>query len=350
MCCAKLRTAATNAYNVMVICGCSMQAKWKCAVMQQPTQAAAAAVAHPMSGGPVQAAPVLSTWEDESGFEDLDLDQLVSQHNRSKATPLSSSSNDHSGAAGGSQSVTRPATAAASALVRRAAQGQRVIVPHANNLMQNNPAAALPTQQNASAVFSTQQHTVPSLPTQRQAPPGLQSAMTSVEPVFKYPAERLGLQGVNERLVDLSNLIIDAMCEPQQMAVLHAERKHLLQVQQRLKSAAAVQPNQPATQTMAPVLPQSHFSAPGDHSRQNSWAQPNSSLPSGFDSQQPGVSRQPAAAAFGQSNGWDQGAVSASLPGNPWEGDNQGRQNSMQHAGSSSFAYGSDAPFRSASC
>lgn len=305
-----------------------------------------------MPGTAVQAAPVLSTWEDESGFDDLDLDQLVSQHNRSKATPLSSSSHGHSSTGGGSQSVTRPATAAASAHVRSAAQAHLVTAPQASLPLQHtstavprqqNTVAGSTAQQQSATGFSTGQHIAAGQSSQRQATLPVQPA-NAAQPVPKYPAEDLGLQGVNERLVDLSNLIIDAMCEPQQMAVLHKERKHLLQVQQRLKSAGAMPLTQPAAHTaLADMQQNKHLQAADNDSRHSNWPQPSSAnMHGGFDSQQSGVPRQMPNAAFGQSNGWDQGAVSASLPGNPWEGDHQSRQHSMQHAGSSSYAY--DAP------
>lgn len=273
-----------------------------------------------MPAAAMQAAPVLSTWDDDTGLEDLDLDQLVSQH-RSKATP--SSSREHSGGLGGSQSVSRPAAAAASALVRGAAQVQPSTAP----------AAHAPAQQ----MLAT------ALPTQRLTQPGLAPA-SSAQQGPRYPAEASGLQGITERLLHLSNLIIDAQCEPQQMAVLHEERKHLLHIQQRLKAAAAGQPRQPApTGSMQSGPQQDQYAAAASFGHQSSWPQqPNSGMHAGFDNQQLSESRQPSSAAFGQSNAWDQGAVAASMPGNPWEGENQGRQHSMQHAGSSGFAY--DAP------
>ena len=317
-----------------------------------------AATVCPLPAPVRQAAPVQSTWDDDSGLEDFDVDQLVSQH-RSKPTPLSSSSHEHSDCIRGSQSVSRPAAAAASALVRSAAlaQTQPNAAPHsifppqhsmaAASFIQHSTAAGLSAQQhNTGAAFSAQQSTAAGMSAQQM--PAVLPPATSARQAPKYPAERLGLQGVNERLVDLSNLIIDAHCEPQQMAVLQAERKDLLVVQQRLKGAAAMQTSQLPTQanTMPAPSTQPHFAA---STAQGSWPQQSApGMHASANQQLPAVSRQQSAAAFGQQGGWDQGAVSASLPGNPWEGDNQGRHSSMQQAGSSSFAYDApDSGFRS---
>ena len=306
-----------------------------------------------------QAVPVMSTWDDDSGLEDFDVDQLVSQH-RSKPTPLSSSSCEHSDGIRGSQSVTRPAAAAASALVRSAqAQTQPNAAPYPNLPPQHSMAAASATQhstaaglsgqqQNMGAAVSAQHSTAAGKSTQQQLPTVL-APVSSAIPAPKYPAERLGLQGVNERLVDLSNLIIDAQCEPQQMAVLHAERKHLLVVQQRLKGAAAMQINQVSTQANSMAAPSMQPTFAAD-TAVSSWPQQSApGMHASGNQQLPAVSRQQqSSAAFGQQGGWDQGAVSASLPGNPWEGEDQGRHSSMQQAGSSSFAYDApDSGFRS---
>ena len=297
------------------------------------------------------AAPVLSTWDDESGLEDLDLDQLVSQH-RNKATP-SGSASGHSltDAAGCSQpsvrpmlnkpcteftkhdqASIRPAAAAASAYVRSAAQTQPA----------NTHQGGLHVERAAPANTSN-----PGLAMQQAATLDMTATAGSALEVPKYAAEHLGLQGVNERLVDLSNLIIDCQCEPRQMAALQEERKHLLQVQKRLKAAAgAPTSQQPAPATLPYALPSTamqHGVAAGGN--QGSWPQQPISSMQGLSDQwqsnpprqeQPSMSLQQ---AFGQSAPWDQAAVSASMPGNPWEPSNSSRQNSMQHVGSSSFQY-----------
>lgn len=300
------------------------------------------------------AAPVLSTWDDESGLEDLDLDQLVSQH-RNKATP-SGSASGHSvtDAAGCSQpsvrpmqqmlpqlptdstqfdqASIRPAAAAASASVRSAAQTQTA----------NTHQAALHMERAAPANTSH-----PGLAMQHAATSNMTATAGLALEAPKYAVEHLGLQGVNERLVDLSNLIIDCQCEPRQMAVLQEERKHLLQVQKRLKAAASAPISQLSTSAMLPYAMPSNRMQHGlaGEETQGSWPQPTmSSMQGPSDQWQANTARQQQPSTslqqgFGQSMPWDQAAVSASMPGNPWEPSTSSRQNSMQHAGSSSFKY-----------
>lgn len=151
---------------------------------------------------------MLPSWEDESGFEDLDVDQLVSQH-RSRVSPptVPASRADPVHQRSSQQHAVRPAAAAASANVRRSA------MPASTPPVTLQPATVPP-----------QSHLIPS---------------THADDATCHPAAALGLDGIKERLLDLADQLLDAQLDSEQQAVLQEERRSLMAVKEKLQAAQA---------------------------------------------------------------------------------------------------------------
>ncbi len=150
-------------------------------------------------------AAVLPSWEDESGLDDVDVDQLVSQHLSRVSPPVMPAARPGPAQQQPNQQhAVRPAAAAAAAVVRSA-------VP-----------------------VSTPPVTLPPAP----APAGPGSFLSGMQPEPpKYPAAALGLEGIKERIIDLGSLLLDAQVDPQQSAALQEERRSLMDLKNKLQAA-----------------------------------------------------------------------------------------------------------------
>lgn len=255
---------------------------------------------------------VLPSWEDESGFEDLDVDQLVSQH-RSRVSPptVPASRADPVHQHSSQQHAVRPAAAAASANVRRSA------MPASTPPVTLQPATVPP-----------QRHLIPS---------------THAD-VACHPAAALGLDGIKERLLDLADQLLDAQLDPEQQAVLQEERRSLMAVKEKLQAAqAGSQYGRP------PPDPYPHASSSLGNTNASTRMLPHSSG-SGYqaaqgNTSQPSVVRQAVQTIPQRSSSipsrdmYDTAAPSSSRSQLQWQ--SQG-QSSAAYGGSTSFAY--DAP------
>ena len=262
------------------------------------------------------AAPAAApAWEDESGLEDLDLDQLVSQH-RSRLSPpvlpephTAPLPEHHSNL----QRTVRPAAAAAAAVVK---------------------SSALPTS------------TPPVLPQHQPLPAQAQSAFASLETEAPQHGSTLDLQGVKERLLEVAELLLDGNVAGQQAATLQQERKHLQELRAKLEAepqygrpppdhntgqASAFQSSAQRAPSIAAAAPSSmpYLQHPGHQQAQASTWQPSTSR-----QHLPTTNQRPVAPS---NDNWDTAAASG--PAGAW-----GQQGAGLHAqgGSGSFAY--DAP------
>ena len=153
-------------------------------------------------------AAVLPSWEDESALDDLDIDQLVSQHlNRVSPPVMPAARPGPAQQQPNPQHAVRPAAAAAAAVVRSSA------VPV------STPPVTLP-------------------PAPAPACPGSYLSGMQPEPP-KYPAAALGLEGIKERIIDLGSLLLDAQVDPKQSAALQEERRSLMDLKNKLQAAQA---------------------------------------------------------------------------------------------------------------
>ena len=254
-------------------------------------------------------------WEDESGLEDIDLDQLVSQHRSRQSPPVLPEAQpapfpQHHNS---QQRVVRPAAAAAAAVVR---------------------GSALPTS--APSV----------LPQHMLSRSHGQSPCASSEPATqKYSSPALDLPAVKERLLEVMEQLLDADLG-EQKSMLQKEHKHLREL--RAKLEAEPQYGQPPPE--ASMGPSSAFQssaqrapcgtvapAPTPYSNQPVYYQLQSS------SWQPSTARQPLPMA-NQGTARHTNDVWDTAGGRTQGGSSWGQQGSGPPAqgGSSSFAY--DAP------
>ena len=260
------------------------------------------------------AAPAAApAWEDESGFEDLDLDQLVSQHRsrlsppvmpEPQTAPLPEHHNN-------SQRTVRPAAAAAAAVVK--------------NL-------ALPSS------------TPPVLPQQQLSSAQARSTFACLAPQYD---STLDLQGVKERLLEVAELLLDGNVAGQQAAKLQQERKHLQELRAKLEAepqygrpppdlntgqASAFQSSAQRAPSTAAAAPSSmpYMQHPGHQQAQASSWQPSTAR------QHLPMTNEMAAAP--SNDYWDTAAASGPA-GSGWGQQGAGLHS---HGGSGSFAY--DAP------
>ena len=263
------------------------------------------------------AAPAAApAWEDESGLEDLDLDQLVSQHRSRLSPPVlpepqTSPLPEHHNIP---QRTVRPAAAAAAAVVK---------------------SSVLPTL------------TPPVLPQHQPLPTQAPSAFANSETAAAQYGSTLDLQGVKERLLEVAEQLLDGNVAGQQAGMLQQERKHLQELRAKLEAelqygrpppdpntgpASAFQgPAQraPSTAAAAPVsMP--YVQDPGHQQAQASSWQPSTAR------QHLPMTNQRAAAP--SNDNWDTGAASGPASSS-WGQQGAGPQS---HQGSGSFAY--DAP------
>ncbi|KAL3148979.1 hypothetical protein ABBQ32_001835 [Trebouxia sp. C0010 RCD-2024] len=256
-------------------------------------------------------------WEDESGLEDIDLDQLVSQH-RSRLSPpvlpelpqAASLPAHHSS----QQRMVRPAAAAAAAVLK---------------------SSALPTSK------------PPVLSQHQPVPAYTRSAYASSEAETPQYGSALpgDLQGVKERLLEVAELLLDGNVAGPQAATLQQERKQLQELRAKLEAEpqyGRAPPNASpgrasAFQTSAQRAPSAAAPAHMPHMHQPDHQQPQAS------SWQHGIGRQHLPltnhrAAAPSHDNWDIAAASG-LASNSW-----GQQGSGPHpqGGTGSFAY--DAP------
>lgn len=255
-------------------------------------------------------------WEDESGLEDIDLDQLVSQHRSRQSPPVlpqvqpAPFPQHHNS----QQRAVRPAAAAAAAVVR---------------------GSALPT----SAPPVLPQHVL--LHSHGRSPHTSSQAATQ-----KYPSPALDLPGVKERLLEVMEQLLDADLGEQQKALLQEQHKHLRELRAKLEAEPQYgRPPPDANTGPSSTFPSSAQHAPCNaaapatmpYSNQAAYQQPQSS------SWQPSTVRQTLPMANRVTAGhmndvWDT-AAAGTHAGSSW-----GQQGSgpPHQGGSGSFAY--DAP------
>ncbi|DBA92021.1 TPA: hypothetical protein ACH3X2_14247 [Trebouxia sp. C0005] len=265
-------------------------------------------------------AAVLPSWEDESGLEDLDVDQLVSQHLNRVSPPMMPATrpgpaqHQHN-----PQHAARPAAVAAAAVVRSSA------VPV------SSPPVTLP-------------------PSWAPACPGSSLSGVQAEPP-RYPAAALDLEGIKERIIDLSSLLLDAQVDPEQSAALQEERKFLMDLKNKLQTAqAGSQHSRPPPDAYSGTPASLHRSAQAfpaslGNANTSGRAAPHSGGTSSQAAQssdwQPSIAKAVQAPSLRTNCGpstdvWDTAAANSSC----WT--QQHGQGSTACAGSSSFAY--DAP------
>ncbi|DBB09457.1 TPA: hypothetical protein ACH3X3_15274 [Trebouxia sp. C0006] len=266
-------------------------------------------------------AALLPAWEDESGLDDVDVDQLVSQHlNRVSPPVMPAARPGPAQQQPNPQHAVRPAAAAAAAVVRSSA------VPV------STPPVTLP-------------------PALAPAGPGsFLSGMQSEPP--KYPAAALGLEGIKERIIDLGSLLLDAQVDPEQSAALQEERRSLMDLKNKLQAAqAGSQHSRPPPDAFSGTPASLHrpaqaFPANLGNANTSGRAAPHSSGTSSQPAQgnnwQPSIAKAVQAPSLWTNCGpstdvWDTAAANS----NSWTQQKQG-QGSTAYAGSSSFAY--DAP------
>lgn len=146
-------------------------------------------------------------WEDESGLEDIDLDQLVSQHRSRLSPPVlpepqSATVPEHHS---NQQRTVRPAAAAAAAILKSSAW--TTCKPPV--LSQHQPMPA---------------HTRAAYGSSETETPQYGSALPS------------DLQGVKERLLEVAELLLDGNVAGQQAATLQQERKQLQELRGKLEA------------------------------------------------------------------------------------------------------------------
>ena len=265
-------------------------------------------------------AAVLPSWEDESGLDDVDVDQLVSQHLSRVSPPVMPAARPGPAQQQPNQQhAVRPAAAAAAAVVRSA-------VP-----------------------VSTPPVTLPPAP----APAGSGSFLSGMQPEPpKYPAAALGLEGIKERIIDLGSLLLDAQVDPQQSAALQEERRSLMDIKNKLQAAqAGSQHSRPPPDAYSGTPASLHrpaqaFPANLGNANTSGRAAPHSggtsSQPAPGNNWQPSIARPVQAPSLRTNCGpstdvWDAAAANS----NSWTQQKQG-QGSAAYAGSSTFAY--DAP------
>ena len=263
---------------------------------------------------------MLPSWEDESGFEDVDVDQLVSQHlNRVSPPVMPAARPGPAQQQPNQQHAVRPAAAAAAAVVRSA-------VP-----------------------VSTPPVTLPPAP----APAGPGSFLSGMQPEPpKYPAAALGLEGIKERIIDLGSLLLDAQVDPKQSAALQEERRSLMDLKNKLQAAqAGSQHSRPPPDAFSGTPASLHRPAqafPASLGNTNTSGRAatqsggTSSQPAPGNKWQPSIAKPVQASSLRTNCGpstdvWDTAAANS----NSWTQQKQG-QGSTAYAGSSSFAY--DAP------
>ena len=263
---------------------CLIQGQLAAPSAPAPAATAAAATA-------AAANSVLPAWDDESGLEDLDIDSMVSQHRSRVSPPVVPAAQHNLTATSRSQQHTvRPAAAAAGAAVR------------INAL----PISTPPVPQAFTAACSA-----PAPQTQTSAP--------------EHPAEALGLDAVNERLLELADLIISSALDPREMAVLHEERRCLKDVKTKLTQAAnaAPQHSRPPPESHAASMhaaPPAMVSNPYPSSQppQRSRGPYQAPQPAAANNWQPNNPLQPAQQHSMHSTGvWDTSETPSSYQANP---------------------------------
>ncbi|KAL0020945.1 hypothetical protein WJX79_004368 [Trebouxia sp. C0005] len=217
------------------------------------------------------------------------------------------------------QHAARPAAVAAAAVVRSSA------VPV------SSPPVTLP-------------------PSWAPACPGSSLSGVQAEPP-RYPAAALDLEGIKERIIDLSSLLLDAQVDPEQSAALQEERKFLMDLKNKLQTAqAGSQHSRPPPDAYSGTPASLHRSAQAfpaslGNANTSGRAAPHSGGTSSQAAQssdwQPSIAKAVQAPSLRTNCGpstdvWDTAAANSSC----WT--QQHGQGSTACAGSSSFAY--DAP------
>lgn len=266
-----------------------------------------------MQAAVLAAAPA---WEDESGLEDLDLDQLVSQHRSRLSPPVlpepqTAPLPEHHSIP---QRTVRPAAAAAAAVVKR---------------------SALPTS------------TPPMLPQHKPLPAQARAAFAGPQAEAPQYGSTLDLQGVKERLLEVAELLLDGNVAGQQAAALQQERKHLQELRAKLEAEPlhGRPPPDPSTghpsafqssAQRAPSIAAAPVSMPYMH-------QPGHEQAQGSSSWQPSTARQQFPMTTQRAGPLSHDIWNTAVASNPAGGD-WGQQGAglHVHGGSGSFAY--DAP------
>ena len=262
-----------------------------------------------MQAAALAAAPA---WEDETGLEDIDLDQLVSQHRSRQSPPVlpepqSALVQEHHTS---HHRTVRPAAAAAAAVVK---------------------SCALPTS------------TPPVLPQHKPLPASARSAFASSEIETPRYGSMLDLQGVKERLLEVAELLLDGNVAGQEAAKLQQERKHLQELRAKLEAETQYgrAPPDPSTgqatafQSSAQTAPSTAAAAAParmPYVNQAGHQQPQASSSSTARQHVPFTSQRAAAPSH---DIWDTAAASSSSWGQQGSGP-------PAQGGSGSFAY--DAP------
>ena len=162
-------------------------------------------VLHVLQSMHVAASSAAPAWEDE-GLEDIDVDQLVSQHRSRQSPPVvpEASAGPLPSHNNGQQRIVRPAAAAAAAVVKGFAQP--VLTP-------------------------------PMMPHQIASQPQGQSAFhTSEAETPQYGSAALDLVGVKERLLEVMDRLLDADLSEVQHDTLEKERIQLKELRAKLEA------------------------------------------------------------------------------------------------------------------